>query len=118
MKNLLLTSLFGIALSSPFSNIALASNCQGETVTCFDGCTGTNITAYNADTCEFTFDSSAGCNRGWGSCSDASDPCAGETVTCIDGCTGTNITAYNADTCAFTFDVNAGCNRGWGYCSN
>lgn len=43
--------------------------CQGDTVTCFDGCSGRNITATNADTCGYTYDSGRGCNSGYGYCS-------------------------------------------------
>lgn len=45
------------------------AGCEGQTITCIDGCSGGNITVYNADTCGFSFDSSRGCNAGYGYCS-------------------------------------------------
>jgi len=95
------------------------AGCQGETVTCFDGCSGGNITAYNSNSCGYSFDSGRGCNSGYGFCSKQEEPksCQGQTITCFDGCSGKNITQFNADSCGYSFDAGKGCNAGYGYCS-
>ena len=54
--NTFLATFFFVVLSFVGGKAAFAG-CEGQTITCIDGCSGRNITVYNADTCSFTYDS-------------------------------------------------------------
>ncbi|MBS1970296.1 MAG: hypothetical protein JSU04_08305 [Bdellovibrionales bacterium] len=66
--NTFFATFFFVVLSFVGGKAAFAG-CEGQTITCIDGCSGRNITVYNADTCSFTYDSDRGCNTGYGYCS-------------------------------------------------
>jgi hypothetical protein len=120
MKHISMRAIFIIGLiGSLLPVIAWADGCQGQSTTCFDGCSGSNIMIPNADSCNSSFDPSRGCNAAFGYCSSSSESqnCQGQSSTCFDGCSGSNIMIPNANSCGSGFDPSRGCNAAFGYCN-
>src|SRR5438045_3219999 len=115
MKKIMFLIFVGSTASAGKSESCSPNNCQGKSVSCYDGCVNAYKAFFNVDTCLSAYDGGLNCYLAGASCSaDAQDPCRGKTVSCYDACSNAYKAFFNVDTCHSAYDGSQNCYKAFG----